>query len=132
MNSPEQVVREFCAVVSKRDPDLLRPLLTDDIVYLNVGMPATTGIENVLANVAGQWQMFSGIYEFQLRHIAMVGAVVLTERLDVIGTAGQSLPIPVMGTFEVRDGKIAHWRDYFDSGLIGKMMSGEDVSTLVP
>jgi limonene-1,2-epoxide hydrolase len=30
-----------------------------------------------------------------------------------------------MGTFEVRDGKISAWRDYFDMAQITKMFSGE-------
>jgi limonene-1,2-epoxide hydrolase len=37
-----------------------------------------------------------------------------------------------MGTFVVRDGKIVRWTDYWDSGLIGKMMSGDDYGALVP
>jgi limonene-1,2-epoxide hydrolase len=132
MSTPEAVVRQFCDAVAKRDPELIRPLLTDDVVYMNVGMPATTGLEAVIANVQGQWEMFTGVYEFQIRHLASVGDVVLTERVDVVGTEGRSMPVPLMGAFEVHDGKIACWRDYFDSGLIAKMMGGEDVSGLVP
>jgi hypothetical protein len=30
------------------------------------------------------------------------------------GTPLYSFELPVMGTFEVRDGKISAWRDYFD------------------
>jgi limonene-1,2-epoxide hydrolase len=30
-----------------------------------------------------------------------------------------------MGTFEVRDGKISAWRDYFDMAQITKMLSGD-------
>jgi limonene-1,2-epoxide hydrolase len=41
-------------------------------------------------------------------------AVVLTERTDVFVTADKNIELPVMGTFEVADGKIAAWRDYFD------------------
>jgi limonene-1,2-epoxide hydrolase len=37
-----------------------------------------------------------------------------------------------MGTFEIRDGRIVQWRDYFDMGLTGRLMSGEDVSSLLP
>jgi limonene-1,2-epoxide hydrolase len=37
-----------------------------------------------------------------------------------------------MGAFEVRDGKISRWTDYWDSALVVKMLSGEGVSALVP
>jgi limonene-1,2-epoxide hydrolase len=37
-----------------------------------------------------------------------------------------------MGAFEVRDGRIVAWRDYFDVGLTGKLMAGENVDSLLP
>lgn len=95
-------------------------------------MPASAGIEATLANIAGQWEMFSDVYRFEIRHIAGAGDVVLTERTDVVGAGGRAMPVPLMGVFEVRDGKIAHWRDYFDTALIKKMGTGEDITGLVP
>ena len=65
------------------------------------------------------------------RNAAAAGDVVLTERIDYIGTGDARFPVPVMGAFEVRDGKIARWRDYFDTGLLGKMMAGDNVSELI-
>jgi limonene-1,2-epoxide hydrolase len=51
--------------------------------------------------------------------------VVLTERVDTF-TVGQIVaPLPVMGTFEIREGKISAWRDYFDMAQITKMFSGD-------
>jgi len=47
-------------------------------------------------------------------NIAGNGNVVLTERIDHFHRAAGVIDLPVMGTFEVRDGKIAAWRDYFD------------------
>jgi limonene-1,2-epoxide hydrolase len=133
MSSSEDVVRRFCAVVSTRDAAVVRPLLHDDIVYLNVGMPVTVGIEDVMANLEGQWQMFSGVYEFDIRNVASSGGTVLTERVDTVGAAGgRAASLPLMGVFEVVDGTIKAWRDYFDSALIAKLMSGEDVAGLVP
>ena len=48
-------------------------------------------------------------------HIAEANGAVLTERVDnfVMGD-GKPLSLPVMGTFEVEQGKIVAWRDYFD------------------
>jgi limonene-1,2-epoxide hydrolase len=34
-------------------------------------------------------------------------------------------PLMVMGTFQVSDGKISAWRDYFDMAQITAMLSGE-------
>jgi len=38
----------------------------------------------------------------------------MTERVDVFKLPNKSFELPVMGTFEVSDGKIKAWRDYFD------------------
>jgi hypothetical protein len=44
--------------------------------------------------------------------------ILLTERTDSARGRWFSLEFWVCGTFEVRDGKIALWRDYFDLGAI--------------
>lgn len=131
MSSPEAIVREFCTVVSKRDVELVRPLLGDAIVYHNVGMEPSKGLADVLANLEGQWAMFDH-YEFRIVNLSVDGAVVLTERVDTIGSGGARWPLPVMGAFVVEGDTISAWRDYFDAALIGKLMAGEDVTTLVP
>jgi len=52
--------------------------------------------------------------DFRVINIAANGPVVMTERVDVFTTPGKSFELPVMGVFEVSDGKINAWRDYFD------------------
>ncbi len=52
--------------------------------------------------------------EFEVRHLASRGPVVFTERIDRLRIGGKSIALPVAGVFEIRDGKIAAWRDYFD------------------
>ncbi len=77
--------------------------------------------------------MFPDTYEYKMRNIAGAGDVVLTERLDMInGFDGVPHAVPVMGTFVVRGDRSTRWTDYFDTALIGKMLSGEDYSTLIP
>lgn len=36
---------------------------------------------------------------------------------------GGEIPLPVMGVFEIRDDRIAMWRDYFDMAAITKAFS---------
>jgi len=129
----KDVVQEFCDLMVKRDAGALRPLLADDVVYQNTGMVAASGIEAVLENVAGQFAMFPDSYEYRTINAVGEGDVVMNERIDMIkGPDGKVHGLPVMGAFVVRDGKIARWTDYWDSGLIMKMMSGEDYAALVP
>ena len=76
-------------------------------------MDPLTGRDTIKSFIAG----FAGGAEqidFRVRNIVADGDVVLTERVDVFVMPNGKVELPVMGTFEVRDGKIAAWRDYFD------------------
>jgi limonene-1,2-epoxide hydrolase len=132
MTDPAQLVREFCDRMADRDAEALRPFLADDAVYQNTGTPPTTGADAIVADLAGQFGAFPDSYEYRLCNLAADGDVVLTERLDMIRTPSGVQGVPVMGTFVVRDGVIVRWTDYWDTSLPMKMMTGEDVSTLVP
>jgi limonene-1,2-epoxide hydrolase len=134
MSSPADVVRRFCALMEQRDAEALRPLLADGAVYQNVGMPAFTGPDAIVENMAAQFAMFPDAYAFEIVNLASEGSVVLTERLDYIQAPDGSKPaIPVMGTFVVDDeGRITRWTDYFDLNLTIKLLQGEDISALVP
>ena len=133
MPDPIAIVREFCELMEKRDPDALRPLLAQDAVYQNVGMPAVTGIDAITETMAAQFAMFPDAYAFEIVNIAAEGPVVLTERLDYIQAPnGEKPAVPVMGAFVVDDNKITRWTDYFDLNLTVKLLQGEDITALVP
>jgi limonene-1,2-epoxide hydrolase len=120
MPSAEQVVRDFCAAASTRDPAVLRAFFSDDVVYHNIPMAPAEGIEATMAVI----DMFLGMceaLEFEVRHVASDGTTVLTERIDIFTIKGKSAPLPVMGAFDVVDGKITAWRDYFDMAQVTAM-----------
>jgi limonene-1,2-epoxide hydrolase len=119
----ERVVREFCAAFEKHDAQALRPFFTDDVVYHNIPMDPAVGIEATLAFIEGFFAMCEGI-DIETVHLAARHNVVLTERVDTFRMGDTVAPLPVMGTFEIRDGKIAAWRDYFDMAQITTMLSG--------
>jgi limonene-1,2-epoxide hydrolase len=131
--SAKDLVQEFCDLMVERDAEAIRPLLADDAVYQNTGMPASTGVDAIVANLAGQFGSFPDSYEYRMQHILGDDSVVMTERLDMIkGPDGNLHGVPVMGTFVVTAGKISRWTDYWDTALPAKMMTGEDYSALVP
>ena len=111
--TPIEVVRRFCAAWSNVEPDDIAAFFTDDAVYHNIPMDPITGRDTIKTFIAG----FAGGAEqidFRVRNIVADGPVVLTERVDVFVLPNGKVELPVMGTFEVREGKIAAWRDYFD------------------
>ncbi len=134
MSAPVDVVRRFCALMEGRDAEALRPMIADNAVYQNVGMPASNGVNAIVENMAAQFAMFPDAYAYEIVNMASDGPVVLTERLDYIQAPDGSKPaVPVMGTFVVgEDGKITRWTDYFDVSLTVKLLQGEDISALVP
>src|ERR1700739_2682566 len=119
MSAPVDVVSKFCALMEGRDAEALRPLIADDAVYQNVGMPASNGVDAIVENRAPQFPMSPDASALEIVNMASDGPVVLTERLDYIQAPDGSKPaVPVMGTFVVDDeGKISRWTDYFDLAL---------------
>ncbi|HEY3096556.1 MAG TPA: limonene-1,2-epoxide hydrolase family protein [Acidimicrobiia bacterium] len=112
-DSPIDIVRRFCAAWSSINADELAEYFADDAVYHNIPIAPVAGRDTIKSTIAG----FTGgveKIEFRLRNIVADGPIVLTERVDVFVLPSGTIELPVMGTFEVRDGKIAAWRDYFD------------------
>ncbi len=127
-----RVVLDFCDVMVKLDAEALQQFLAADAVYQNTVEPAVIGAAAIVENLAAQFSAFPDSYEYKVLNAAESDGVVLTERRDTIRiSAGVLHGVPVMGAFEMCDGKISRWTDW-DPSLVAKMMSGEDVGALVP
>ncbi len=120
---PETLVREFCEVFGRHDAQALRPYMADDITYHNIPMEPCVGADAAIAFIEGFFAMCDRI-EIENRHLAVRGNIVLTERIDTFFLGDVVAPLPVMGTFEIADGKIAAWRDYFDMAQVTAMFAG--------
>jgi len=118
MESPIEVVRRFCAAWSDNiGAAELAAFFTGDDVYHNIPLAPVIGREAIANNIASFIRPGApGIEAIQFRviNIAANGPIVMTERVDVFKLPSKSFELPVMGIFEVRDGKISAWRDYFD------------------
>ena len=120
----EQVVLDLCEAFKKHDAEALRPFFTDDVVYHNIPMDAAVGIDATIAFIEGFFGMSESLVIENL-HVATRDNLVFTERVDTFTVGGKVAPLPVMGIFEIRDGKISAWRDYFDLAQITTMLSGD-------
>lgn len=121
----EKLVREFCDAFSRQDLEELVGYFTDDAVYHNIPMPAAEGKDAIRTTLGGFLDP-SGEARFEVLALGVSadGNTILTERVDYLTIAGKQISIPVMGTFEVRDGKISAWRDYFDMGMLQSQLGG--------
>ena len=124
MEKPIEVVRRFCAAWSdNKGAAELAAFFTDDAVYHNIPFAPVIGREaiekNIVSFIRPGKAAAPGVVpvesiNFRIINIAANGPVVMTERIDVFKIPNKSFELPVMGTFEVGDGKIKAWRDYFD------------------
>lgn len=115
MPATEAVVREFVDAWSRLDPDELAGYFATDGVYHNVMIEPVEGREAIrafIADFAADWSST----DWEIRNLASDGAVVLVERVDHIEAGDDAVSLPVVGVFEIEDGEIATWRDYFDMG----------------
>ncbi len=119
--SPQEIVEKFIADWNAMDWDAVVGALTEDVVYHNIPMEKIEGRENAAAFITGMQPQ--GV-DWQILSIAANGNKVLTERLDDFDMGGgKKLSVPVMGTFEIEDGKIKAWRDYFDLATFTSQMA---------
>ncbi|MGH2607865.1 MAG: limonene-1,2-epoxide hydrolase family protein [Tepidiformaceae bacterium] len=114
-------VREFDA--AEPDADKLASYFTEDAVYHNIPMQPVTGREAIRATLGGMKAMMLSA-SWEVLHQVADGDVVMNERIDRFTVNGRPVDVKVMGVFELRDGKIAAWRDYFDLAGFQKSMSG--------
>lgn len=106
------IVRRFCRCWDRLDFDAAADFLHDDIIYHNMPLDPIHGKTAVEAYLRG-----AGPFEtcqWELLNIAADGPVVLTERVDRFTVRGTPIALEVMGVFEIADGRIRRWRDYFD------------------
>lgn len=108
-----QTIRNLVAAFNTKDIDAIMEFFTDDAVYHNMPMGPVKGAKGVRGLITG----FIGPAEkldWEILNIAQSGDTVLAERIDRFVIDGKDVVLPCNGAFEMRDGKIAVWRDYFD------------------
>jgi limonene-1,2-epoxide hydrolase len=122
MASALDTVNAFMKAAADRDYDSAVSYLTDDVEYQNMPLPPVNGkdavratLDMLLANAEGS--------EWVVHREVESGNIAMNERTDRFLIGGKWMELPVAGIFELRDGKIALWRDYFDLETIMKQMS---------
>lgn len=110
---PTAVVEAFLDAFAAMDFDRALAYLSEDAEYSNVPMGTVRGHQGVRGVLE---PFFAPIHEneFRILRKAADGPVVFLERLDRHRLDHGWRELPVNSVFEVRDGLISVWRDYFD------------------
>jgi len=112
--TPEvDAIEAFVEAFNARDVDSVMGFFAADAVYHNMPsapVKGTKAIRGVIDAFVGPAEEI----DWEILKIAQVGSTVLTERIDRFVIKGKPVELPVMGAFDMADGEIVAWRDYFD------------------
>lgn len=126
MSANTHLVLEFIRAWSRNDVDVVMAYFTPDCVYHNIPVGPVQGTAAIRKTIESFTGMASEI-EWVVYQVAESEAgCVLTERLDRFKVGDGWIELPVMGVFELRDGKISAWRDYFDLAQFQRQLPGSD------
>jgi limonene-1,2-epoxide hydrolase len=127
--TPEETVNAFCAAAAKRDYATAMPYLADDVEYQNMPLPAVHGTAAVKETLEALLALCTDS-EWVVHRQLVSGSTVMNERTDRFRMHGRWVDLPVAGVFEVQDGRIVLWRDYFDLPTIVNAMTPDDLAAL--
>jgi len=126
MSQNADVVNQFCDTWKHRNIDQLLTFFAADAIYTNIPIdPPNVGVEAIRKAIEG----FAAAAE-EIEFIVHASAenaetgIVMNERTDRFKIGGKWVEARVMGVFELRDGKIHAWRDYFDMNQFTSQIAG--------
>ncbi len=125
MDTPDSLVRSFISALSNRDIDTAATMVSEGFEYDNVPIGKAHGAEGLRSTLKGFFGMLEDI-DWEIMRQTSSGdldrGTVLNERDDRVKIAGEWRTLPVCGVFEIENGKIVLWRDYFDRATLMTVM----------
>jgi limonene-1,2-epoxide hydrolase len=101
-------------------------MVSDDCEYDNVPIGKAFGPQGIRDTLAGFFTMCDHLDWEIVRQSAsgdMNNAIILNERIDRFVIKGTTHELLVAGVFEIHDGRITLWRDYFDQAALMTALS---------
>ena len=123
MSANEEIIRSFIAAWSRLNPDELVDYFAEDGVYHNMPIGPIQGRAALMPFIAAFVKNWTAT-EWEVITLISAGDVVIAERLDRTKVGDKSVNLPCCGVFEMVNGKIKVWRDYFDMGTYTKALAG--------
>lgn len=107
------VVMDMIEAWNARDADRIADLFTEDGVLHSMMIDPIKGRETIRPRI--KFLVDNASYmKIEPRNIATVGNTVFLERTDSFTFKGHSGSVPVVGVLDIKDGKVAEWREYYD------------------
>ena len=122
MSDNVQTIKDFIAAWSNLDSDEFVGYFSEDGIYYNMPTQPVQGKEQLkqfIGSFISNWTKTN----WDTLNIIGEGDVVIAERLDRTEVGDIKVDLPCCGVFEMEEGKIKVWRDYFDMGTYTKPFS---------
>ncbi len=116
-STPIEIVKAFNAAMEIKDYDTALQYVSADCEYTNIPMSSVRGPAGI-RSVLEPFFAPTIENEFVILREAAVGPIVFLERLDRHLLATGWVELPVTGVYEVHNGLITVYRDYFDAATI--------------
>ena len=115
MASNSDIINGFMQAWNNLDVDAVMEHFPEDAEYANVPMgPPNVGKVAIREFIDGFMATTTEINFIVHHQVEGADGIVMNERTDMLQMGDNRVELPVMGVFELRDGKISAWRDYFD------------------
>jgi limonene-1,2-epoxide hydrolase len=121
--TPAETVDAFIRAIETKDLDAALALVADDVEYDNVPMGKVHGPDE-MRRTLGPMITAASTIEWVVHRQASEGHLVFNERLDRFEMPFGRIEVAVNGVWEVHDGRITLWRDYFDEASYRRQLPG--------
>ncbi len=122
MNKNEELVRAFIDTWPSLDVEKIVAYFADDGIYHNMMIDPVRGRAALTGFISAFLKGWSET-KWEVLNVASAGNTVFAERVDRTRVGGKPVALPCCGVFEIENGKIKAWRDYFDMGTYVKALA---------
>jgi limonene-1,2-epoxide hydrolase len=122
MSNNEKIVRDFVDAWPRLDVEEIVGFFAEDGVYHNMMLDPVAGHE-ALKGFIGAFAANWTDTKWEILNLVSRGSLVVAERVDRMKVGGKQVALPCCGVFEMENGKIKVWRDYFDLATFSKSTS---------
>ncbi|GAA4398122.1 limonene-1,2-epoxide hydrolase family protein [Tsukamurella soli] len=122
----------FVEALGAGDVELAQRLLAKDVVYTRMSWRTLDGRDAVARHFARRARSRTRLESVLQCAVADDEGLVLTERVTALSRGRLRVQFWVCGHFEVVDGRITVWRDYFDYLAVARAAARGVAGTMVP
>ncbi|MCU1457543.1 MAG: nuclear transport factor 2 family protein [Actinomycetia bacterium] len=119
------LARRFAAAAGSADPEVVRPLFTDDAAIWHNVDGVTQSLDEMLVMLQWVATNLVGLRYADVRLHPTPTGWVQQHELQATTADGRAVAVPACLVFTVRDGRIAHLEEYLNSGSFGGLTKAE-------